>query len=161
MARKRSKSLDGFPLPIPPEPKTIKLTVLQKCFICQKELRLISEVEAKWYEESKNCFEKAPDTDKICSLMRVKPTSLRDAMEHAEVQKIPGWSGFNDILYLEMPQESNIGYCPMIDGASNEFSTVYTVLKHAQMLSSALGQGDAVITFDLLIYMKAKQIQWR
>lgn len=38
MARKRSKSLDGFPLPIPPEPKTIKLTVIQKCFICQKEL---------------------------------------------------------------------------------------------------------------------------
>ena len=35
MARKRSKSLDGFPLPIPPEPKTIKLTVIQKCFICQ------------------------------------------------------------------------------------------------------------------------------
>lgn len=82
-------------------------------------------------------------------------------MEHAEVQKIPGWSGFNAILYPKMPQESNIGYCPMIDGASTEFSTVYTVLKHAQMLSSALGQGDAVITFDLLIYMKAKQIQWR
>lgn len=38
MARKRSKSLDGFPLPIPPEPKTIKLTVIQKSFICQKEL---------------------------------------------------------------------------------------------------------------------------
>lgn len=49
----------------------------------------------------------------------------------------------------------------MIDSASTEFSTVYTVLKHAQMLSSALGQGDTVITFDLLIYMKAKQIQWR
>ena len=91
--------------------------------------------------------------------MRVNPTSLRDATEHAEVQKIPGWSGFNAILYPEMPQESNIGYCPMIDGASTEFSTVYTVLKDAQMLSSALGQGDAVITFDLLIYMKAKQIQ--
>ena len=43
----------------------------------------------------------------------------------------------------------------MIDGASTEFSTVYTVLKHAQMLSSALGQGEAVIIFDLLIYMKA------
>mgnify|MGYP000055450759 FL=1 len=121
----------------------------------------ISEVEAKWYEESKKCFEKASDTDKIWSLMRVNPTSLRDATEHAEVQKIPGWSGFNAILYPEMPQESNIGYCPMIDGASTEFSTVYTVLKHAQMLSSALGKGDTVITFDLLIYMKAKQIQWR
>ena len=38
MARKRSKSLDGVPVPIPPEPKTRKLTVIQKCSICQKEL---------------------------------------------------------------------------------------------------------------------------
>lgn len=45
----------------------------------------------------------------------------------------------------------------MIDGAITEFSTVYMVLKHTQMLSSALGQGDAVITFDLLIYMKANR----
>ena len=37
----------------------------------------ISEVGAKWYEESKNCFEKASDTDNIWSLMRVNPTSLR------------------------------------------------------------------------------------
>lgn len=38
MAGKRSKLLDGFHLRIPPEPKTIMLTVIQKCFICQKEL---------------------------------------------------------------------------------------------------------------------------
>ena len=118
----------------------------------------ISEVEAKCTKKVKIVSRK-PLTDKIWSLMRVNPTSLRDATEHAEVQKIPGWSGFNAILYPEMPQESNIGYCPMIDGASTEFSTVYKVLKHVQMLSSALGQGDAVITFDLLMYMKAKQIQ--
>lgn len=46
----------------------------------------------------------------------------------------------------------------MIDGASTEFSTVYTVLKHAQKLCSTLGQEENVITFDLLVYMK---IQWR
>lgn len=49
----------------------------------------------------------------------------------------------------------------MIDGDSTDFNTVYTVLKHAQMISSVMGQEDTVITFDLLIYMKAKQIQWR
>ena len=60
-----------------------------------------------------------------------------------------------------MPVVSNIGYCPMIDGSSNDFSTIYTVLKHAQKISAAMGQADAVITFDLAIYSKAKEIQWR
>ena len=53
-----------------------------------------------------------------------------------------------------------VGYCPLIDGASMEFSTVYTVLKHAQAISNIMGQEDTVITFDLAIYIKAKQIQW-
>ena len=48
----------------------------------------------------------------------------------------------------------------MIDGNATEYSTIYTVLKHAQKLTSALGQQDTVVTFDLLIYLEAKQIQW-
>ena len=48
----------------------------------------ISEVEAKCTKKVKIVSRK-PLTDKIWSLMRVNPTSLRDATEHAEVQKIP------------------------------------------------------------------------
>jgi hypothetical protein len=47
----------------------------------------------------------------------------------------------------------------MIDGSSTEFSTVYTVMKHAQKICARLGQLNTVITFDLAIYTKAKQIQ--
>ena len=72
-----------------------------------------------------------------------------------EKPSIPSWAGFNAILYPDMPIVSNIGYCPMIDGSSNDFSTIYTVLKHAQKISAAMGQADAVITFDLAIYSKA------
>ena len=57
--------------------------------------------------------------------------------------------------------KTSIGYCPMIDGSSTEFSTIYTVLKHAQRISAAMGQEDTVVTFDLAIYMKAKELQWR
>ena len=93
--------------------------------------------------------------------MRLQSSSLRQASEPGDNQPVPGWSGFNAILFPEMAYESNIGYCPMIDGNSTEYSTIYTVLEHAQKLTSALGQQDTVLTFDLLIYMKAKQIQWR
>ena len=42
-----------------------------------------------------------------------------------------------------------------------DYSTVYTVLKTVQKMVTAVGQSDCVITFDLAIYMKAKEIQWR
>ena len=49
----------------------------------------------------------------------------------------------------------------MIEGSSTELSTVYTVMKHAQTICASLGQLDTVITFDLAIYAKAKQIQMK
>ena len=49
----------------------------------------------------------------------------------------------------------------MIDGSPTEFSAVYTVMKNVQSMMALLGQNDSVITFDLAIYVKAKEIQWR
>jgi len=34
-------------------------------------------------------------------------------------------------------------------------------MKHAQKVSAIMGQQDTVITFDLAVYIKAKQIQFR
>ena len=121
----------------------------------------VNQVENKWFDDGKECFIDASRSDEVWRLMRLHPSSLQQASGPSNNQPVPGWSGFNAILFPEMAYESNIGYCPVIDGNSTEYSTIYTVLKHAQKLTSALGQQDTVVTFDLLIYMKAKQIQWR
>ena len=49
-------------------------------------------------------------------------------------------------------------YCPVIDGSSTEFSTIYTVLKHAPVLSDTMGQEDTLIKFDLANFVKGKQL---
>ena len=49
----------------------------------------------------------------------------------------------------------------MISGLPTDYSTIYTVLKIAQEMSKHLQQSTAVITFDLAIYSKAKEIHWR
>ena len=82
-------------------------------------------------------------------------------VDDSQKQIVPGWSAFNALFIPDLPCASNIGYCPTIDDSSTEFLTIHTVLKHAQLISSNLGQQDTVITFDLLINIKAKQIQWR
>ncbi len=49
----------------------------------------------------------------------------------------------------------------MINASSVEFSTIYTVMKKAQAMMATLGQAKSVTTFDLAIYAKAKEIQWK
>ena len=114
-------------------------------------------------KEKNELFQSVSRADEVWKVMRLHPTSLTELppSEVIDSQPIPGWSAFNSILYPDLPQISMTGYCPLIDGTSTEFSTVYTVLKHAQAISNIMGQEDTVKTFDLVIYVKAKQIQWK
>lgn len=123
----------------------------------------VGSVDMEWYKDTNEEMHTACDTDFIWALLRLCPKKFGEAViaEVLDKQVIPSWAGFNAILYPEMPRVSNIGYCPMVDGSSNDYSTIYTVLKHAQKISTAMGQADTVITFDLAIYSKAKEIQWR
>lgn len=95
--------------------------------------------------------------------LRLNPSELspQTPADILPIPVVPSWNAFNSMLFPRIPQPTTIGYCPMIDGSSTEFSTVYTVMKHAQKISSSIGQVDSLITFDLAIYVKAKQVQWR
>ena len=84
------------------------------------------------------------------------------ALPESSGSPVPGWSGFNSIVSSSLPPPlTNIGYCPMIAGSSAEYSTIYIVMQNVQKMIISLGQSHSVITFDLAIYMKAKEIQWR
>ena len=117
----------------------------------------------EWYKDANDELRTACNADFVRALLRLCPKKFGEDViaEALDKQAIPSWAGFNAILYPEMPIVNNIGYCPMVDGSSNDYSTIYTVLKHAQKISATVGQADTVITFDLAIYSKAKEIQWR
>ena len=62
-------------------------------------------------------------------------------------QSVSGWRAFNvEISPITLPR-TVIGYCPMIAGSP--------MSKHLQQSTAA------VITFDLTIYSRAKEIHWR
>ncbi|CAH3120700.1 unnamed protein product, partial [Porites lobata] len=116
----------------------------------------------EWYDGSTNEFHKASSMDKVWSLVRMNPrTGSNQPPTPDERQIVPSWSGFHSVLFPHVERATTIGYCPLINGSSSEFSTIYTVMRNAQKMSASIGQQDAVITFDLAIYMKAKQIQWK
>ncbi len=97
-------------------------------------------------------------------LLRLLPEKLYDFELQpisASSQRVPGWSGINVLVNPRSPQETIIGYCPMMQANSIEFCTIFTIMKQAQAMTESLGQASTVITFDLAIYIKAKQIQWK
>ena len=117
-------------------------------------------VEKEWLKDKGGVLSEAINTDDTWALLRMKPASIMETgLAAQELQPVPSWGGFNSILYPDLPSASKIGYCPMIEGSSTELSTVYTVMKHAQKICASFGQLDTVITFDLAIYVKAKQIR--
>ena len=68
------------------------------------------------------------------------------------MEKVSGLGVYQSILNLAVLQVCKIRYCPMIEGPCSDSTTVYTVLKHAQIVSHVLEQHDAVITFDVAFY---------
>ena len=76
-------------------------------------------------------------------------------------QGIPSWSAFNAIKFSDkIPQKSIIGYCPVIDAAPTELSTVYTLLCRSLDMAKQLGQQSALVVLDQAIYAKAIEITW-
>ena len=62
--------------------------------------------------------------------MRMHLSGLTESLSREVMgsQSVPEWSAFNALLYPELPEMSMVGYCPLMDGSSTEFSTI---LKHA------------------------------
>ena len=106
----------------------------------------------------------AIQTDFAWFLCRLNTTAPFDngLMYQYDDQLLPGWSAFNGRISTVSPPVTSVWYCPMINASSAEYSTIYTVMKNdAQKMMASLQQKHSVITFDLAIYSKAKEIQWR
>lgn len=119
------------------------------------------KVKATWFTQTSH---PSSQMDFAWALIRMCPTKLFEVElnpVHTEEQKVPSWSGFHALVHSCVPAITNVGYCPMIDGSPTELTTVYTVMKNVKAMMESLGQKDSVITFDLAIYVKAKEIQWR
>ena len=123
-----------------------------------KSIFTLVRLKHEWFKEENDLFELAS-----LKVMRMHLSGPTESMSREVIanQSVPGWSAFNALLYPELPEISMIGYCPLIDGSSSEFSKIYTVIKHAQAIIHTMGQEDTEIAFDLAIYKKAMETQWR
>ena len=121
----------------------------------------VGHADKEWFMGGSDELKCASSNDVSWKILRSNDRCLSQDLivEALENQSIPSWSGFHSILFPDIPRADNIGDCPLREGSSTVFSTIYTVSKHAQAISAIVGQTDTVITFDQASYTKAKQLQ--
>ena len=120
-------------------------------------------INKAWFQQANKNYSSAWVMDIIWMLLRLGQLAevFQGKLSQENEQRIPSWSSYHALVFPEVPAKTVIGYCPMINGSATEFSTIYTVMKNAQAMARSVDREDCVITFDLAIYMKAKQLQWR
>ena len=96
------------------------------------------------------------------ALLRMKLACLmKRGISPGNMPQVFSWGGNQSILNPSVLRLWKVGYCPMIEGYGTDFTTAYTVLKHAQMVGDVWKQNGAGITSDVAIFIQAKQIQMK
>ena len=76
-------------------------------------------------------------------------------------QKIPFWTGFNQIVSEKSSEVTTVGYLPILNASAHDNDTLWTVILRCIKLSEILNQGQtAVLTLDKQLYCKANMLQW-
>ena len=76
-------------------------------------------------------------------------------------EMLPGWTGFNTVLFKDVPNVSRVGYLPVIDAPPTEYSTINAILKRSTEIADKLELKYAVLVFDEAVYAKIQQIRWK
>lgn len=79
-----------------------------------------------------------------------------------EEQLWPGWTGFNTMLKNnDVPDVSRVGYLPIVNGPSTEYSTLHEVLQTGIRIMDALQLQQTAVVFDEAVYAKIQHIRWK
>jgi hypothetical protein len=66
-------------------------------------------VDKEWLKGEGGVLSEAINADDTWALLRLKPASIMEpGIATQEVQPVPSWSGFNSILYPDLPSASKI-----------------------------------------------------
>ena len=119
-------------------------------------------------KDGPGCIGKSVDiTSDPHDASRLKPKLLDQAFVLARMdaadkgtRKIPSWTGFNTQLSTSIPNQSVVGYLPVIDASPTEMDTVNTILVRSMKYADLLHLAEIVLVFDQAIYAKAMKIIW-
>lgn len=117
------------------------------------EPELQKTVVSEWYTPDSSLISEYYKKDQACILGRLHE-------QKPELQSIPGWTGFNQLLATVNPQVTVVGPLPIVNAPAHEFETLWTVILRCKAMTHLRNGKFTVITMDEGLYNKAKILQW-
>ena len=109
------------------------------------------EITADWFTQSmEECpsAKKAHATDMAFTLIR----SSHDPM--------PSWTSFNQSASMVNPEQTSVGYMPIIQAPAHDIDTLNTVVRRVMHVAQSLEQEHVVLTVDEGLYPKLMELKW-
>ena len=72
----------------------------------------------------------------------------------------PNLFWFNQSVSSNEPEQTAVGYFPIVLAPAHEYDTLNTVVKRCMAISSHFGQEHTVITVDQALYCKLMELKW-
>ena len=107
----------------------------------------------EWYTPDELCIDESFEKDLAWILVRL-------ALQHPEIQQVPGWSGYNQMLSSDKSQTTMVGPVPIINEPAHEFETLWMVIQKCKAMTKLRNGSYTVVTMDKGLYNKAMMLQW-
>lgn len=110
-----------------------------------------SRVDKAWFTNTgrdSECVKQAQATD-IAFFLRRQNSDPK-----------PSWTVFNQSVSSEEPEQTAVGYLPIVLAPAHKYDTLNTVVKRCMAISSHFGQEHTVVTVDQALYCKLMELKW-
>ena len=98
--------------------------------------------------------------DTSWNLSRCMATKLF-ALENANSQPVPGWTGFHALISSKINEPTVLGYCRSVPAPPTDVNVVLTMMVNVEKMLTKTDQRNPVLTVDESIYEIAKKIQFQ
>ncbi|XP_063763531.1 uncharacterized protein LOC134880508 [Eleginops maclovinus] len=100
-----------------------------------------------------------PKGDSEC-VKQAQATDMAFFLRRQDSEPKPSWTVFNQSVSSKEPEQTAVGYLPIVLAPAHEYDTLNTVVKRCMAISSHFGQEHTVITVDQALYCKLMELKW-
>ena len=113
------------------------------------ELPFSSDVTTDWFSKS---------IDECPSAIKAHAKDMTFILTRHDQHPMPSWTSFNQQASTVNPEQTSVGYLPIIQAPAHEIDTLNTVVMRVWHVAQSMGQEHVVLTVDEGLYPKLMEL---
>lgn len=98
--------------------------------------------------------------DECPSAKKARASDMAFIMTRSLHEPMSSWTSFNQSVSTVNPEQTSIGYLPIVQAPANDIDTLNTVVMRVLHVAKSLQQEHVVLTVDEGLYPKLMELKW-